>query len=201
MARTAKARHKVSGSVSGKSKRGFTLIELMITIAVIAILSAVVIPNLLRSSPGYERKSFIAELNGLLKYAQGHAIITYTNQQLVLDLEKRIMELREQTDKKDSKGEIVYKKVSGAYVNTMVKIPENIDVKNFIIEGFDEIGKSTARKTGEVWFFIVPEGMAQEVTMNFVDKKDRLYNDKPRPIGLVLNPFTAQFKEYDSFQK
>lgn len=201
MANQEKVPHKVSGSVFGNYKHGFTLIELMITIAVIAILSAVVIPNVMRSRPGYERKSFIAELNGLLKYAQSNAIITYTNQQIVLDLENRIMELRTQTDKKDSKGEIFYKKVQGPYINTTVKIPENIDVKNFIIEGFDEIGKSVTKKTGQVWFFIVPEGMAQEVTMNFVDRKDRLFNDKPRPTGLVLNPFTAQFKEYDSFQK
>lgn len=201
MGQMAKVLLKVSGSVFGKSKHGFTLIELMITIAIVAILSAVVIPNMTRSRIGYERKSFIAELNALLKYAQSHAIITYTNQQIVLDLKNHIMELREQTDKKDPKGEILYKKVPGAYVNTTVKIPENIDVKNFIIEGFDEMGRSVTKKTGEVWFFIVPEGMAQEVTMNFVDRNDRLYNDKPRPIGLVLNPFTAQFKEYDSFQK
>ena len=201
MENPAKELLKESGSVSGNSKHGFTLIELMITIAVIAVLAAVVIPNLLRSQPGYERKVFIAELNGLLKYAQGNAIITYTNQQIVLDLENRKMELRAQTDKTDLKGEIIYKKVQGPYINTTVKIPENIDVKNFIIEGFDEMGRSTTKKAGEVWFFIVPEGMAQEVTMNFVDRKDRLYNDKPRPIGLVLNPFTAQFKEYDSFQK
>jgi prepilin-type N-terminal cleavage/methylation domain-containing protein len=187
--------------VFGKSKHGFTLIELLITIAIIAVLSAIVLPNMTRSQVGYERKSFIAALNSLLKYAQSHAIITYTNQQIVLDLKNRIMELREQTDKKDPKGEIIYRKAPSGYINTTVKIPENIDVKNFIIEGFDEMGRSSIKKTGDFWFFVVPEGMAQEVTMNFVDTQDRLYNDKPRPIGLVLNPFTAQFKEYDTFQK
>lgn len=201
MERMAKVHHKVSGSVFGNNKNGFTIIELLITIAIIALLAAVVVPNLMRSQPGYERKSFIAGLNGLLKYAQGNAIITYTNQQIVLELEHRIVELRAQTDKKDAKGDSVYQKVQGKYINTTVKIPEHIEVKNFIIEGFDEMHKSTIQKTREVYFFIVPEGLTQEVTMNFVDKKDRLYNDKPRAIGLVLNPFTAQFKEYDSFQK
>lgn len=201
MALMAKVHHKQSGSVSGNNKRGFTLIELLITIAVIAILSAVIVPNVMRSKPGYERKSFIAELNGLLKYAQGNAIISHANQQILLDLARRQVELRAQTDNKDSKGEIVYKKVQGQYINTTVKIPENIDIKNFVIEGVDEMGKGAGRKTGEVWFFIIPEGLAQEVTMNFVDRSDRLYNDKPRPIGLVLNPFTAQFKEYDRFEK
>lgn len=201
MARTVKVRHKVSGLMSGNCKQGFTLIELIITIAVVAMLAAVIVPNLMRSQPNYERKSFIAALNGLLKYAQSNAIITYTNQQIVLDLEHHFIELRGQTDEKDPQGGFVYKKIQGPYTNTTIKIPENIEIKNFIIEGFDEVGKSSTRKTGQVWFFIVPEGMAQEVTMNFVDKKDRLYNDKPRATGLVLNPFTVQFKEYDSFQK
>jgi hypothetical protein len=42
--------------------------------------------------------------------------------------------------------------------------------------------------------------MAQDVVMNFIDTKDT-QDGKPLQVGLVLNPFTAQFKTYDTFQK
>lgn len=201
MVKTKKAHHKASGLVFGNYNKGFTIIELLVAIAVVAIISVAVVPNIMRSMPGYERKSFIANLNGLLRSAQSNAIVSYAVQQIVIDLGHRRIELREQAESKDKQGEITYKKVQSKYSNSTIIIPENIDFKNVIIEGFDELSRSSAKKTEETWFFVIPEGLTQEVTINFIDTNDRTYNDKPRPTGLVLNPFTAQFKEYDSFQK
>jgi hypothetical protein len=42
--------------------------------------------------------------------------------------------------------------------------------------------------------------MAQNVVINFLDTQD-LRDDQPRQVALVLNPFTALFKTYDTFQK
>jgi len=47
----------------------------------------------------------------------------------------------------------------------------------------------------------MPDGLSQDVIINFIDSQDPLPDGKMRQIGLVLNPFTVQFKEYDSFQK
>jgi hypothetical protein len=62
------------------------------------------------------------------------------------------------------------------------------------------MAKFTKSKTEEMWFYVIPGGMAQDVIINFIDTKD-LYNNAPRSVGLVLNPFSAQFKIYDTFQK
>ena len=43
--------------------------------------------------------------------------------------------------------------------------------------------------------------MTQDVIINFYDTKDVLPDESPRPVGLVLNPFSAQLKEYDTFKK
>ena len=56
------------------------------------------------------------------------------------------------------------------------------------------------RQTTELWFFIVPEGLAQDVVINLLDMRDK-DRGKAKQVGLVLNPFAAQFKSYDSFQK
>ncbi len=47
----------------------------------------------------------------------------------------------------------------------------------------------------------MPDGLTQTVTMNFLDTKQLNAAGKPRQFGLVLNPFNAQFKVYDGFQR
>lgn len=187
--------------MSGKFKTGFTLLELMIAIVLIGIMATVLVPTLFRSQSGYERKKFIADLNSIVRYGQQNAITSGKTQQVFVDVKKKMMELRTPNGKKDSDGQDEYKLVSHLYAPTHIEIPSSVQIKNFIIEGFDEVGKYTNTKVGELWFFIVPEGLTQEVIINFLDTNDKMYNGKPRPIGLVLNPFTAQFKEYDTFQK
>ena len=60
--------------------------------------------------------------------------------------------------------------------------------------------KFSRSKTASVWFYIIPEGMVQNVVINMTDTKD-VRDNQARPVGLILNPFSAQLKIYDSFQK
>ena len=57
------------------------------------------------------------------------------------------------------------------------------------------------RDTGETWFYVVPDGMTQRVTINMTDGNDIDSGGRPAKIGLVLNPFNAQFAAYDTFKK
>ncbi|MCX5922850.1 MAG: type II secretion system protein [Candidatus Dependentiae bacterium] len=185
----------------GLNKSGFTLIELMVAIALIGLLATIVIPNFQGAQPGYERKQFIAKLNALVNYGRQHAITSHQLYQIFVDFKQKKIELRVQAEQKNNKGEVDYKNVVGASMNTTISIPEAVDIKNFIIEDGDLMDRRSGDTTKDSWFFIVPDGLTQEVTINFFDTKDRMYDGKPRPVGLVLNPFTAQFKEYDTFQK
>lgn len=173
----------------------------MVAIAVIAIVATMVIPNFMGSRPGAARKHFIGQLNALMIYARQNAIITGQVHQVVFDFSKKTITLNYQTGQKNPKGEPEYKQVQGKYLKTVIEIPDAVDTRNFYIEGFDEMSRFSGRKTGTAYFFIVPSGLAQEVVINFIDTDDRLYNGAQRQIGLVLNPFTAQFKEYDAFAK
>lgn len=187
--------------MSGKSKSGFTIVELMVVIAIIGVLATIIVPGVAKlMRPRRERELFINRLNALTRYAWQHALIERKVHRISFDFGKKQIWVAMATDViKDGTPE--FARVKGAYINTTIPIPPQIQIKNFIIEGYDEMGRSASLKTQESWFFVMPDGLTQTVTINFLDTKQLNAAGKPRHFGLVLNPFNAQFKVYDNFQK
>lgn len=172
----------------------------MVAIALIAIMATVVIPNLRPRKPAAERKEFIGKLNALMRVAWYNTLITTKSHRLFFDMGKNIVRLEHETDKKDETGQPAYAAAKNGYMATTIPWPKHLEIKNFYIEGFDEMSRSQDRARATIWFFIVPSGVAQNVIINFLDTQDKVAG-KSQQFGLVLNPFTAQFKEYDTFQK
>ena len=164
------------------------------------VLGSIIMPNLQRTTPRYEREEFIARFNALTQLGWQQALASNKAQKISIDISKRLIFLSSATGEKERSGEPVFKSPIGLNQNTSCELPDQINIKQFFVEGFDMMAKYTSKKTEEMWFFIVPEGMAQDVIVNFLDTKDTK-DDAPRRVGLVLNPFTAQFKIYDAFQK
>jgi prepilin-type N-terminal cleavage/methylation domain-containing protein len=182
----------------GTSKNGFTLIEILIAIVIVGIIMAIAVPNLRRLTPSRPRKEFIGNLNAVNQFALNNALVTRKVHQVHFDFGKKKVTVKAATGAlKENEAEFV--PIKGTHLNSNVTIPKTITFQNFIIEGSDQLAISSSRS--EAWYFIVPDGMAQAVTINFTDSKDTLPSGKPRPVGLVLNPFSARYKVYDSFQK
>lgn len=177
---------------------GYTLLELMIVFLVVAVIATVLGPSLFTSrKPRYEREEFVARLNSLVSVAAQQAILERAVHSLEFDFKKRFVEIKRapypgaQADNFEP-----VKGLSSAHYTW----PEQFEIKQFIVGGSDLMKAFSRKDTGEAWFFVVPDGMTQEVIINFLDTKDTI-DDNARKVGLVLNPFTAQFKTYDLFQK
>lgn len=196
----AEKRQRKNISVCGIYKNGFTLIEIMVAIMIIGLMATIVVPQLWRRAAGYERKQFIGKLSALTRFAKQQALTKNHVQQLFFDLKAGTITIKEKAEGKDGQGEQQFVPLKGAAFATSIKIPAQLQIKQFLIEGSDAMSAFSGKPTERIWFFIIPEGLSQNVIINMIDTK-QLFNGKPRPIGLVLNPFTVQFKVYDEFQK
>jgi prepilin-type N-terminal cleavage/methylation domain-containing protein len=189
--------------VFGIYKQGFTLIEILVAIILIGILATFLIPNLASRVPSYERRSFIEQLNSLTQFAWQQAITKRAVFKVSIDTVKRTIIVEGATGAKDQKGEQKFVPIKSAYIRTQASWPEQLQIKQIYIEKDEQLSRhvSSGKKSSlEAWFFVMPDGITQPVVINFVDTKT-LIAGKPKEVGLVLNPFTAQFKEYDIFQK
>lgn len=172
----------------------------MIVILIIGLLIRVVVPNLQGLLPRHERRDFITNITTLIQFSWQHALSSGALTRVVFNFEKRTIHLEEQIDpvlKEDPKN---FRAVTTPQQETSYTWPPQFVFRNFIVEGFDEMSRFSGKNTGTAWFYVLPTGGTQEVTMNMSDTKDKK-DGRPRPIGIVVNPFTAQCKVYDEFQK
>lgn len=165
---------------------------------IVGLLAAIISPNLRRRQPDYERQQFLAHLNALVRFTAQQAAVTGKVHRLFFDFKQNKVSAQIKGEGKNEKGEQLYVPIKGRYVHSSLTWPKNLVVKQFKIEGTDEMARDT--RPTEFWFFIVPDGLTQDVVINILDV-NKAYRDKPKQVGLVLNPFAAQFKIYESFQK
>lgn len=184
--------------MSGSCKQGFSFIEVLMTVTIIALIGTVVVPIMLRKDPREERRLFLTQLNGLIGFGQQQAIITGKEQKVEFNFP--IIRLLAASDKRSSEGTVVYEPIKGAAITTEMTMPKHLEIKQFLLEGKNEMDRFLGASAKTVWFFVMPNGIAQAIIINVVDKKDGKAEGKGRQIGWVLNPFSAQFKEYDEFQ-
>lgn len=183
--------------VLNSKKSGFTLLEILIAIAIIASLMTLI--PYVGKKPRYEREEFIARLNSLCQFAWQQALITRKLHSVKFDFNKHVVTVQRDTGERDADGLPKTEPTKGP--RSKFTYPAHLEIKQFFIEDSDEMkGAGSGSKTSTAFFYIIPEGLTQEVTINFIDKKDSI-DGKARTVGLVLNPFTAQFKVYDKFAK
>lgn len=176
-----------------KNKQAFSLIEIMVVIGIIMLMTAISVPAFKNFFPKADRNAFIADLNALTNLAWRNALVTNRVHMILFDFQKRTISARMVTAQKDEKGEHgapVSQAIKGSFVKNTIIIPQRFNFTQFSIENIDEL--ATVKRT-HVWFFINPNGIAQNVRVAFIDTKEKQVGKRSRLVRLQLNPFSAQF--------
>jgi len=181
-------------------QRGFTFIELIIVIALIGVMAILVMPNFRGDKLAQARQTQVDKLNLLLSTAQYSAITAGKINRVVFDLKLAKVRIEELSAQKDSLGQDLYAPLQIDYNETSLDWDQNFSIKEIFINNQNSIFSDEAN-SAKVWFYIVPDGNAQSVKINFVDLTEIEKNQELSEYSLVLNPFTVQFKLYDVFQK
>jgi type II secretory pathway pseudopilin PulG len=200
MGQMGKKVHKKSEFMH-KMHPGFSFLQLVIVIAIMAIVGLVVVPNVSKRVPLAQRKEFHESLNALARQAWTRALQTGHVHKILFNLKERTVKLEEQVIAMDRDGKPVFAPVPLSFFAKHYQWQEHLEIKQFYVEGVDEVGKNNPDNTMEdIWFFIVPEGMAQEVIINLFDNRDTHYSLDGQEVSLVLNPFRVQFQMYEEFK-
>lgn len=200
MDQMVKALQKRKSLVFGTFKSGFTLIEILVVIAIIAIISAVVVPNIGKFVPRYQQEQAISRLNALVQIGWQRALSSHTLHRVVFDMSKQSVILESEVAQK-KEGDVPFTPVNISHLTSRFEWPKELEIKQFFIEGFDEMSRFAGnRKTAQLWFYIVPNGLTQDVIIN-ITHTSQASAKEAKQLSLVLNPFKAEFEVHDAFQK
>ncbi len=174
------------------NKSGFSLVELMVVIAIIAIVSSAVLPLLKTKSARYERTAFVTKLNALMRLGWQRSIMNHSMVKILFNFATKTITLEEEVRGKPGQQRLFvpFKK---AYITPRLAIPRSLHITQFIINGMDEMSRPE-RTTKETWFYIMPRGITQPVTIVLAQTNPER-KKRSTTHHIELNPFTGQFLE------
>ena len=179
---------KVHKSVRMSSTKGFSLIEMMVVLALIGLLISMVAPRFSRRSPSSDWKVIISELNNFTQFARQESVA----EQVVF----RLNFLRGKNKAPDcvviehwvgvdKKGNQEFAQVSSPYMKTRYEFAENVRVKAVYL------GKQELYiENGQAFCFVVPEGLVQDVYIQLV----RTEEGKEDFVTLKMRSFEGAFE-------
>ena len=181
------------------NRPGVTFIEIIVVMTLMALLASVAIPYFGKRKPMQERRVFVSKVNALLDEVLMLALTTEKVHKINFNFKNRIITAGQDTGHTDRTNKPVFGPVV-LTESSEISWPATFEIKHFFVQGIDGCNVA-GRTTDDVWFFILPDGQSQDMTMQFIDTATADHDSEGVPVSIVLNPFTVQCKAYEAEQE
>lgn len=180
-------------------KQGFTLLELIVVILIVGMISSLIIPTLRYQTPAQQTKDMVVQIGHLINTAWQSALIKQKTHRIVYDLKKNTLTIEIEKETKGSSKE-TFEAISFPYRNSTYALPSSAKIKQLFVDNADILNRPGV-KTETAWFYISSDGLVQPTIINIAHRAEYDTTNNETHIGLVLNPFSGQIKEYETFAK
>lgn len=188
---------KIELMQNSTQQSGFSLLELMIVFALIAMLGALVVPNIFRVKPGAVQKEFLSSLDSLIQQTVARSVVEQKVHQIYFDIKQEFVQMRQKDPKSiELKTHKQFTQVKDSQYTTQIPLPKDFKIKNFFINGIDEVNH--AAQLEDVLFYSMPDGTSQPVVVNITHEHEDAAQDSS--FSFVINPFYARMSVYEAFQ-
>lgn len=170
------------------SSKGFTLIEMMVVLALIGLLISMVAPRLSRRSPSSEWRTIAEEFNNFVQFARQESIAEQVLFRLNLSRGKNKtpdVVLIEHLVKTDDAGKQEFAQMSSPYMKTRYEFADNVHIRAVYL-GKQEI----FIENGQAFCYVAPEGLVQDVYIQLT----RTEEGKEEVVTLKMLSFDGYFE-------
>ncbi len=169
------------------SRRGFTLIEVLMVVVIILIASAIAIPSFTRSFRGAKLRASTRAIVASSRYARSRAVLQQVQAALLFDTELGTMEVvsidQGDTSKKFLNDEPLEGEEAAPNVESRLKKQLEQDVRIVAISSDDPDG--IAEIDGIYWVMYYPNGMCDQYVVELED-------DQQKRVRIEVDPLSGK---------
>jgi len=179
-----------------KKNRAFTLIEVMITVAIIGIIAAIGFPRLVRREPRTEWRHVTDEINNLVYFARQESISSKKIYRLAFNAPPKAAHtvvVERMEDNPEKPGEKHYVPTKSDYFEGMYTFPETIKI-HAAYKGRVEQLEANKNKAH---CYVIPDGLVEDFLVHLI----RIQEGKESKISLKVLPFFGTFERHDGYLK
>lgn len=189
---------------AGKSRRGFTLIEVLVVVVIAALAAAIALPGFVRTMRGAQLRTASRTVLMAHKYARSTAVLRQVQMAILLDSEASELEIITMHDQSGSRDKFLDSRQTRAADAVLGSSEEQTEKPAIATELVRKLGREVKidafrserggqEHRGVYWIMYHPNGMSDGFEVTLTDKNNRLVTIRSDAISGKVDAKFGQF--------